>query len=390
MSKREKAGRALLLAAVLFSSANLRAPITCVGPLLNDIRASLSLSGTTAGLLSTIPLLAFAFFSPVSGGMARRFGLGRTLMLAAASVVAGLLLRSYAGVAGLLIGTVLIGAGIGSGNVLLPVVVKQSYPQNIGRMTGIYASTMSVFSGLAVAVCVPVARAVGWRSMLALLSVLSAAAFCFWMTQRKLPLKSASAEKKSIGRRILRSKTAWYVTFYFGMQSIVFYGLSMWLPSILADRGIDAADAGVITSLFQLLGIPANLLCPMLADKFKNHRVLTAGISVIFFTGISLFCFGKTALPLSVGIAMCGFCTSASFSLCMALIGLRTHNSSDAADLSVMCQTVGYVIAAVGPVLLGKLHDAVGGWGAPLGFVFACVLLNALAGQLAGKKGYVE
>lgn len=382
----------LFLASVLFVAFNMRAPITGVGTLVGTIQSDLSLSGSVAGFLTTIPLLAFAVVSPLVGRVAERIGLGRTLFYSMLVIAVGGVIRSYAGTAGLLLGTAVMGIGIACGNVLLPVVVKGCYPDRIGPMTGTYATAQSLFAGLSSAVCVPLSVRVGlgWRGALAIWSVPALLAAVLWFSRRSLVIETPKVQGENKKASVLRSPIAWFCTLYMGSQAILFYSSTAWFPAVLTSRGMDAATAGLLASLYQLIGIPVNFLAPMLAGRMKNQRVLTGCVSIMYVSGMCLMWLAKAHFLLALAVLMCGLSTGCCFSLCMALIGMRTHNAADAAALSGMTQSIGYIIAAIGPVLIGSLFDLSGGWAVPMLAMVIGTLINALAGQLAGKPGYVE
>ena len=390
MTKEKKANFAFL-AAILLVAFNLRSPITGVGTLVRSIQSDLQLSGSVAGFLTTIPLLAFALVSPLASRIARKVGLGRALFLSLSVLTVGILLRSNLGQSGLLAGTAVIGIGIACANVLLPVVVKARYPDRIGFMTGMYSTAQTVFAGLSSAICVPLAAltGLGWRFALGVWALPSAIAALLWFSRRSLTIDDTPRESDR-PVNVWRSPVAWFCTLYMGTQALLFYSVSAWLPSILASRGVDAATAGMLASLYQLIGIPANFLTPLIAGRMKNHRLLTGAISALYVPGMVLLWAARGMGAITASVLLIGFSTGCCFSLCMALIGLRTRCAADAAALSGMLQSVGYLIAAAGPVVVGKLFDISGGWTWPVIALIAGTLFNALLGQLAGRPGTVE
>ena len=387
-AKNEKRGF-LFVAAILLVGMNLRAPVTCIGAISDMLCEQLQLSGAAAGLLTTLPLLSFAVFATVSGRLGSFFGLGRSLCLSMLLVVIGVAVRSLCGTAGLFFGTVLAGLGIGVANVLIPVVIKAYYPERIGTMTGAYTTSMSILAGLASAICVPMAESsLGWRGALGVWLIPTLLAFLLWIPRRSLRMPQTDSGRSA--SHVLRSRVAWYCTLYMGTQAFVYYGFISWMPSILASRGMDASSAGYLISVYQLMGIPANFIAPLLAGKLRDQRILTGGVSALYLGGILLLLFARSKALLWTSVILCGFCTGCAFALCMALIGIRTRSAGDAAGLSGLLQTVGYAIAAVGPFLLGRIFDAVGSWDLPLICLTVIVALNAVCGQLAGKEGYVS
>lgn len=370
-----------VLLCILFTAFSLRAPVIGVGPLVEYIRRDLTLSASVAGLITTIPLLSFAALSPAAGPLAARAGLGRCLQAALAAVGIGVLMRSFLGTAGLLAGTVLVGAGIAFGNVLLPAVVKARYPRRIGAMTGVYTMAMNTLAGLSSAISVPLAvrAGMGWQNALAVWSIPPLIGAAVWLPKRKMRL-TETGQKSAVC--VWRSKTAWWVALYMGFQSLFFYSFMAWAPSVLTAKGFSPETAGYLVTVYQMTGIPANFLTPLLADKVKNHRWLTLGIGGAYVGGFLVFWVGKHVVLLAAALVVMGVGTGACFSYCMALMGLRTENPETAAKLSGMSQTVGYAIAAVGPVLLGRLADRSGSWNSAL----FCILLMALGITFLGLK----
>lgn len=230
--------RALLaLAGILLVTANLRAPITSVGPLLGDIRESVSLSAGAAGLLTAGPLLAFAGLSPLAPGLARRFGVERVLFGALVLLAAGVLLRSTYLPGVLFAGTLAVGLAIALGNVLLPGLVKRDLPGRTGLVTGLYTATMSSVAALASGVSVPAAGDIGWRGSLAVWVAPAFVAALLWVPRLRAgssgSSKEGSASRPVVCSGLWRSPSAWQVTAFMGLQSVIFYVPITWLPAIL-------------------------------------------------------------------------------------------------------------------------------------------------------------
>ena len=393
MKENVKTRGGLLLAAVIVTALNLRAPITGVGSLVDAMRADLGLSGAVTGILTTLPVLIFAIASLLAGRLAARFGIGRTLTGSMLLVAAGTAVRSWLGGTGLVLGMVIIGVGIACGNVLLPVVVKARWPGRIGPMTSLYTTAQSAFAGLAAGICVPLSLlpGMGWRGALAIWGVPALAAAALWGAQRDTLSAGAPAlPDRKDGANVWRSRTAWYCTAYMGTQAAVFYSCAAWLPAILTAKGVGSAAAGLMASLYQLVGIASNFFAPSMAARMRDQRPLTGAVGAAYIAGALILWLCRTPGVLFAGVLLCGVCTGCAFSLCMALIGMRTRSAADASRLSVMLQAVGYAVAALGPVLLGRVLDATGSWNAPLVCLLVMVAVNSLAGQLAGKPGWVE
>lgn len=375
----------LLIVGILFIAATLRVTFTGIAPLLDAIRAEYQLTTAQTGLLTTLPLLAFGLVSPLAAGVARRFGIERSLLLAMVIICLGIGLRSLPSAAWLYIGTALIGCGIALGNVLLPGLIKRDFSGHVARMTGAYSITMGAAAAAGSAMVVPLALAgFGWRGALLLLMVFPLLALLLWLPQAR---RQATTPMTGLGaahnRGIWRSALAWQVTLFLGINSLVYYVIVGWLPAILQSMGYSEAQAGSLHGLLQLATAAPGLAIPLVLHRLKDQR----GIAVL----VALMCVVSTlGLWLLPGQAVIwtlifGFGSGATMILGLTFIGLRASSAHQAAALSGMAQTIGYLLAACGPPLIGKIHDAYGDWHIPLIIVALIAVVMALFGALAGR-----
>lgn len=376
----------LLIAGILFIAMALRAPVTGMPPLVGLIREQLGLSNTAAGMLITLPLLAFAVVSLVSAGMARRYGLERTLFAALLLIAGGIVLRSQGQAWALYAGTAVIGAGIAIGNVLLPSLLKRDFPQRVAGLTSAYVLTMSIAAGAASALAVPLASLAGdsWRFSALCLLAIPVAGVLLWLPQlaNHTPPASSTAHAPH-GGRLWRSALAWQVTLYLGINSFVFYVGVSWLPAILRDAGYSAERAGSLHGLLQLMSAgPALFLAPVVR-RMKDQR---AAASCAALSSLVAFV-GLIAAPAwaTLWIVLLGLGTGGGIILGLMFVGLRASHAQQAAALSGMAQCVGYLFAASGPALVGAMHDGLGGWSVALGLCAALCLAMAGCGLLAGR-----
>ena len=379
---------ALLAAAVVVVAINLRASITAVGPIVDDIRDDLGLSSAAAGLLTTLPVLAFAFASPVAGPLARRIGIERTLTGALAVIVVGALLRVTGSVWAAFAGTALIGVGIAGGNVLLPALVKRDLPDRVGPVTSLYVTLMVTFAAIASTVSVPLAEdaGLGWEGALAVWAIPAAVGLVVWLPRAARTGSTASRTGSPPPRatRMRGSSIAWWVTAFMGLQSFSYYALVAWLPDLLQDSGVSAARAGVLMGVMQAVSIGATIAVPILAGRTRDQRgivVASTVLGVVSSVGL-LVAPGDLALVWSACVGLAG---GATISLALTLFALRTRDGTDAAALSGMAQSIGYGIAAVGPFAIGALHDATGGWEVPVVVFIVDWVLIGLTGLFAGR-----
>jgi len=373
-----------LLLGVILVGANLRAPLSSVGALIPFIRDDLGISNTLAGSITTLPLLAFALLSPFAPTIARRIGMERTIAAAIAVLIGGLALRSAGGTTALFAGTVFIGLAIAIGNVLMPAIVKLKFPLRIGFATGMYAVGMNVFGALGSGLSVPMAEAgLEWRGALAIWGLLGIVTLAVWWSQLKhhQPYTPPAVASGTAQRSVWRSPLAWNVTFFMGSQSLIYYSLITWVPDILLNQGYSESGAGWLLFLMQVALIPVTFVVPMVAEKMKNQIPLAIYTGAAFIIGLCGFNTANTFFyPLwAILLGTAGGC---AFSLSMMFFTLRTHSSKEAADLSGMAQSFGYLFAALGPVLVGALYDITHSWTAPIGMLLVvCLILlgNGLA-----------
>lgn len=382
----------LLLLAIIAAAVTLRAPITAVGPLIASMAESFPFQSSVFGLLTTIPLIMFALFAPISSTISYRFGAGRTMLISLLIAGCGIILRSYAGIAGLFLGTVMLGSGIAFGNVLIPGIIKAHFPERVETVTSVFTIAMSAFAATASAVSYPLSQTAGfgWRNALAVWLFLLILALVIWWPQRNLLICSLN-DKKPIKeeRPVARSPLAWWLALLMGAQSCLFYFFTAWLPTILQAKGFAPTAAGYVTFSFQLMTIPASFIVPAVAVRLKDQKGLTTGIAAVYIISVGLFLFVKSKALLTMTSMLCGLCTGSCFSLCMLLLGLRTRTAQRATSLSGMVQSVGYAMGALGPLVAGWLHDLTGEWNASILCAVMMTVLIFVSGRKAGENQYV-
>ncbi|TFW26526.1 MFS transporter [Duganella callida] len=383
------AHRGLLLAGILLIATNLRAPFTSVAPMLEQLRDQFALSASQAGWLITLPVLAFAVVSPFAAGLAKRWGVERTLFGALTVIAAGMLLRASGGAAALYLGTMVIGAGIALGNVLLPSLLKRDFSDKVASLTALYVLVMGSAAAASSALVVPLSAALhaDWRVVSRLPLALVALAALVWLPQ---VLRKHGANRTAVGGNhanaaIWRSPLAWQVTAYLGIDSFLFYVGVSWMPGILQDTaGYTAAQAATLHGVLLLAtAVPGLLLIP-LTPRLHDQRAVAAALALSMAVGMLGFILAPAYAI--VWIVFFGIGAGGGLIMGLALISLRTPSAGDAASLSGMAQCVGYFIAAAGPPLVGKLHDLTGNWSLALAVCAAVAVIMAVFGLLAGRK----
>lgn len=350
----------LLFFAIVLVSFCLRPTITSVGPLIPEIREDLNLSNSWAGFLTTLPLLAFATFSLFSSAIGKALGYVRAILMGLVILAAGILIRVQGGVFLLYFGTALTGVGIVICNVLLIPLIKDKLPHKVGLMTSAYTTGLSLFAAVGTGLSIPLALEFGWRGSLLFWLVLVVLTIVVWIPQVKRNKVVAKEEAIQPGNNVWKSKLAWQVSLFMGLQSFIFFTLIAWLPELLIEKGLSAGRAGLVVMLMQIVGLSGTFLAPLVAVKFKEQTKIAMALGVAYFSGFTTLFFD--AIPLVYfGLSLIGFSLGASISMAYVLIGLRTTGKTTA-DLSGMAQSTGYYLASIGPLLVGILFDISVNW----------------------------
>jgi CP family cyanate transporter-like MFS transporter len=378
-----------MIAGFLLLAANLRAALTSVGPLLETIRADIGLTAGEAGFIGTLPLLTFAAVSPQVPRLARRVGTDRLLWIALALLATGIVLRSIP-VTGLLwVGTVLLGAAIAAGNVLLPSLIKRDFPDHVSAVTGVYTAVIGIIASTAAGVAVPLAGALpgGWRMALGVWAGFVLIALAVW-TPRLSRRYQRPVPDEGRGRTPWRSLLAWECAIFMALSATGFYTVLSWYPSILVSYGTTEATAGWLLFAYQLVGVLMSLVVPLLLTRLRDQRAVAATSSILAMIGyLGLLLAPDLAV---VWVLTTGVGAGALFFLALAFFSLRAADPRSSAALSGMGQSIGYLVAAVGPTLFGALHDATGGWRVPLGVLVGVAAAHTLIGLRAGRDAHVK
>ncbi|SDU71165.1 MFS transporter, CP family, cyanate transporter [Amycolatopsis keratiniphila] len=383
-------GGVLLGVAVILVALNLRPAITSIGPMLGEMRDDLGATATWAGVLTTLPGLCFAAAGLAAPLLARRFGIGAAIASALSVLAVGLVLRVIDGPYVVLGGTLVATAGIALANVLIPVVIKDSFPARVGMMTGVYTAALQGGGALGSALTPPLENAFGgWRQGLGAWSVLAVLALLVWILAARGAGRAPVAEagKQGSGRSLLRSPLAWMVTLFFGTQAFLAYVVMGWLPEVMIDAGVSKGDSGLLLGLISLIAVPISLVVAPMAARHKSQSPWIVGLGVPGFVGMVGMMVAPAASPLLwcllIGLGM------SVFSLALTVIALRARTGEDTARLSGMAQGIGYLMAAVGPFLFGLLHDLTHGWTVPWIMMLAVFAAQMTFGAFAGRRRFV-
>ncbi|XRQ10994.1 CynX/NimT family MFS transporter [Actinomadura welshii] len=387
-----RAGLAGSLLMIVFVALSLRPAIAAVGPVLTEISDEFRLSGAAAGALTTLPLLFFGAYGLVAPFL-RRAPRAETLLVSAMSLlVVGLLLRLLDAPFPLFAGSLVAGIAISIGNIAMPAIIKRDHPSRITTVTAVYTVAVTTGASLSSGLVVPVENLFdsSWRLPLGLLAVPAALAGLLWVPRARRAAHAARsaprpAPPRGVAALVWRSGLAWSVTVFMGMQSLLAYVVLGWLPTISQSRGMDETSAGFVLALSAAIQAAGSLAVPVLARRTRDQRPLvltTVTLSLVGFIGVTWAPVESVwvwAVVLGLGQGV-GFATALSF------IGLRAHDAQVAAQLSGMAQGIGYVIAALGPLVVGALYDATGGWSVPIACVLGVCLAMTLPGLSAGRN----
>lgn len=390
---RKQATLWFMIVGIIFIAANLRAPLTSVGPLVSIIRENVHISNTLAGLITTVPLIAFALLSPFVPKLGRKYGVERIILISLIFLVIGIAVRSLSGAVTLYIGTAVLGFAITICNVLLPSLIKREFPQQMGTMTGVYSVSMNLCGAIASGISVPLAVGAGlnWQGALGVWGILSVISILFWVPQLKAPAKPAAVASSAGNNHqinIWRSPLAWQVTLFMGIQSAIFYVLVAWLPEILKGQGISSSQSGWFLSILIMASLPFAFIVPVIAGRMPNQRLLVVITTILLLIGTLGLLYGSIHQVL-FWVIILGIGAGFAFGLSMMFFGLRTQSAHQAAELSGMAQSIGYLLAAIGPALIGYLHDATHSWSVPLLILVGASALLGIFGLGAARDQFV-
>ncbi len=388
--------RVLVLVGIVVLAFNLRPAAVSIGPVLGDLRGDLDMSGAEAGVLTSLPVVAFAVFGSIAARLARAVGPHRLTLAALLAVVVGLAARTRVDSVVVFLGLSLLAlAGMATANVVLPSLVKRHFPTRIGVMTTAYSTALAVGLTSSSVLTVPIGLALGggWRDGLMLWAVTAAVAALPWLaliTEDSGARAGTPVEPEvpvGLGQ-VARTRLGWMMALFFGLQSLQAYSIFGWFAVIYRDAGFSSATAGLLLGVITATSIPTSLVVPVLAGRLRDVRVLV----VVFFACYVAGYVGLVAAPVGgawLWAVLIGVGT-ASFPLALTLIVLRARTATGTAALSGFTQSAGYLLAAPGPFLVGFLHDLSGGWTVPLLALIALSVPLLLTGLAVARPAAVE
>ena len=388
----------LVLCAMVLLASNMRAPIVALGSIAPVVQGALDISETQIGWLGAVPMLTFALGAFISPTIGKRFGLENTLITMIALLTAGMVIRSVIPTwIGFLSGTLLLTLAIGFANTLAAPVIKQRTPNHIPLITGLFSLTMTVSAGIVAGVVLPLSEKVGWQWALGGWSILGIFALIIWVVLRLrlgssnhqpiVPL--AAGEKVPSSISMWRTPFAWQIAVFMGLQSLLFYTVASFLPSIWLSKGLSAVSAGQMGSVFQFMAPVAILSLTWLVNRGRPIQALAIFAATLNVLGV----LGLTYLSADYAwlwSGLMGMGCSAIFTLSMMLFSMRTYTANQSSELSGMAQAIGYLIAFFGPLGTGWLHEATDSWDLPLFIMLVLMIINVGFAWLVSRPLMVD
>jgi CP family cyanate transporter-like MFS transporter len=373
------------IALIVLVALNLRPAVVAVGPLLSQIQENLGLSGAAAGALTTLPVLFFGSFGLAAPFLRRRPRSETLLVMSMGLLVVAVLMRMVPAPAALFAGALLAGMAISIGNIAVPSIIKRDHPRAVTTVTAVYAVAVVTGAAVSSSVVVPLEHAVGatWRLPLALLAIPAAVAGLAWLGRARAAVVPPPPPLGG-SPTVWRSTVAWQVTAFMGLQSLLAFVVFGWLPTICQDRGLSEVASGYVLGLNSIVQAAGALALPLIERRLRDQRPLVAFIAALCVVGFA----GVAWAPIGsvwAWVAVLGVGQGIAFAIALAFIGLRAADAHVAAQLSGMSQGVGYVIAALGPLAVGAVHDATHGWTAPMVILLAVTVLMVIPGIGAAR-----
>jgi MFS transporter, CP family, cyanate transporter len=391
------AGRAAALLGIVLVALTLRQAVAAISPILGAIRVDIPISNIGVGLLGTLPPILLAASGFIAPRVARGIGLDGGIVLALLLMTIGHLVRAFApGFAVLLVGSVVALAGTGIGNVVLPPIVRRYFPDRVALLTAVYVCIVGVSTAVPAALAAPVAEQIGWRFSLGIWSVTSVVALVPWLVviarerRRRLPdAVAVESPSPALVTRLWRSRVALSITVAFSTSTILTYAGFAWLPEILGDiAGSTPTEAGVLLAVTGIISAPIALIAPLLVARLRNVAwLIAAGIASFGLGYLGLLLAPATLTLLWVLLIGSG---SILFPVNLVLINDRTRTHGGTVALSGFAQGVAYALGALGPLLVGLLHDVSGGWTLPLLFLLAVALVTTIPAITLARPAFVE
>ncbi len=349
---------------IILIGVSLRTPFTVLPIILGNISQGLEVEVSSLGVLTSLPLLMFTLFSPFSTRLAQKIGLEHLFTYSLFFLTIGSLIRLI-NLPLLYLGTLMVGASVAVINVLLPSLIQANQPKKIGFLTTLYVTSMGIATALASYLAVPITQASSWKGLILLLTLLCLATFLVWLPNHRYNHRLALQTKQKSQIKVMRNKQVWAIIIFSGFQSLIFYTVMTWLPTMSIHAGLSSHEAGLLTSILSLISIPFSMTIPSLTTSLstRNRQLMLTLVSLAGVVGISMLFFPINNFIYWLAIhLLIGTATSALFPYLMVNFSLKTSAPEKTAQLSGLSQTGGYILAAFGPTLFGYSFDLFHSW----------------------------
>jgi CP family cyanate transporter-like MFS transporter len=378
-------------AALIFVILNMRLAVAAIPPVVNQIEVETGLSSAAAGVLTAVPVFCFGAVALLTPTLLRRRGMSPLLMLTLVVLAVGCAIRLDSAIVALFAGTAVLGAGIAIANVLVPGLIKRDFPAQAAIMVGFYSLGISLSGAISAGLTVPLEHLfdIGWRPAVAIWGAFAVLALLLWAPQvrHEEPPRSGPADP-AVGRALWRDRLAWNVTLFMGLQSLAFYSMLSWLPTILEDNGMSQVAAGWALSFSFFPAMIAALATPVIQRRIGGRPVGIIAMVLALTAAYVGLIVDPGGAPYAWA-ALLGLGQGLGLTLALGFIVGRAPDSHHAAHLSAMAQGAGYLIAASGPFLVGALHAITDGWTAPLIVLLASLVPMTFVGFVACREGHV-
>lgn len=349
---------------IILIGVSLRTPFTVLPIILGNISQGLEVEVSSLGVLTSLPLLMFTLFSPFSTRLAQKIGLEHLFTYSLFFLTIGSLIRLI-NLPLLYLGTLMVGASVAVINVMLPSLIQANQPKKIGFLTTLYVTSMGIATALASYLAVPITQASSWKGLILLLTLLCLATFLVWLPNHRYNHRLAPQTKQKSQIKVMPNKQVWAIIIFSGFQSLIFYTVMTWLPTMSIHAGLSSHEAGLLTSILSLISIPFSMTIPSLTTSLstRNRQLMLTLVSLAGVIGISMLFFPINNFIYWLAIhLLIGTATSALFPYLMVNFSLKTSAPEKTAQLSGLSQTGGYILAAFGPTLFGYSFDLFHSW----------------------------
>lgn len=399
MSKNNKIGLTILsVVVVILIAGGLRSPMTAVSPVLSEIINELKLSTLEGSLLTSIPLIVFATCSVLISRIGVRFNINYTLIYSLLFLIAGLYIRVMSGTTLLFLGSLFIGLGICIGNVMTPAYIKKIFPNKVGVMTGVFSVAMNLIAAIAAGLSISIGNwtNTGWRGSLGIWIIWGVLALVAISFETVLNNKNTISKQNKIKTdapkssfNVFRSKQAWNISIFMGIQSLVYYCLVALLPTVLVSYGLPQVETGIVFSVIQLAMLPVMFISPIIASKMKDQSIMIYIVGILMFLGVGMLVVLKAQF-IYLSAIIIGTAIGLAFTLSILFFSIKSKTMDGTIKISGKAQSVGYLIAACGPPIFGMLHDWDSSWKSSFYFLLLMILIMTFFGLRAAKPRFIE